>query len=106
MSNVITIHRGRTEKIGVSLNFDISNDDFSSHIRVGRSQESTKIAEWQISFLTDGKDGKLIFTLDDSVTKNIVQDRGYMDIKRISGGEPYEVFDTPLPVHFHDVVTS
>ena len=106
MANNIVITRGRTVTLSVSLPYDISNDTFVSQIRTGRGVSSPLIATWSIEFNTDGKDGKLIFTLDDSITSEITHLSGYMDIKRISDGEPTNVFDSAIPVAFKEPVTT
>ena len=46
----------------------------------------------------------VVLTLDDSDLLDISAKQGFMDVKRISGGEPYEVF-APLKVSFKDTVT-
>ena len=101
----IIVHKGRTVIITVSVGFDVSNDVITSEIRVDQNRESTLIAEWDVSFATDGIDGELILTLDDSVTGEVEQTTGYMDMKRIVGGEPVNVFDDPLEVLFKETVT-
>ncbi len=97
--------RGRTVVVSVSLGFDVSQDIITSEIRVGKSQTSELIATWDVSFVTNGTDGELVLTLDNSVTEVITQTTGYMDIKRVTGGEPLSIFDEPLEVLFTDSVT-
>ncbi len=101
----IIVHKGRTVVVPVSLGFDVSQDIITSEIRVGKSQTSDLIATWDVSFVTDGTDGELVLTLDNSVTEVITQTTGYMDIKRVTGGEPLSIFDEPLEVLFTDSVT-
>lgn len=101
----IKIYKGRTIRLPVSLGYDVSNDTFASEIRVDKNRESELIATWDVSFETDGTDGEMILTLDDSVTSEITKSVGYMDIKRITGGEPVKVFDDALEVIFEDTVT-
>ncbi len=101
----VIVYKGRTVILPVSLGVDISQDIITSEIRVGKSQSSALIATWIVSFATDGVDGKLILTLDDSVTTAITKSTGYMDLKRITGGEPLSVFDEPLEVLFKDSIT-
>lgn len=101
----VVVHKGRTEVLAVSLSYDVSQDVLTSHIRVSPSRTSQLIAEWTVSFDTDGTDGKLLLTLDDSVTTNINASSGYMDIKRMVNGEPIHVFENPIPVSFVEVVT-
>lgn len=106
MPQSITIHRNRTNIIPVSLGFDVSGDTFSSEIRKERDATSLKLAEFVVTFDTDGVDGELILTLDDAVVNLITAHRGYMDIKRVSSGEPLAVFDEPLEVFFKGSVTA
>lgn len=85
---------------------DVSASTFTSEIRSDPDFTSPLIATWEVSFLTDGKDGKLILRLDDSITKEIRPTSGFMDLKRISGAEPIPVFDRPLEVSFRGTVTA
>lgn len=101
----VIVSKGRTVILPVSLGYDVSNDAFVSEIRVDKNPESTLIATWTVSFATDGIDGELILTLDNTVTSLIVKSTGYMDIKRVTGGEPVNVFDEPLEVLFKNTIT-
>lgn len=101
----IIVHKGRTTTLEVGLGFDVSEDEFTSQIRVDKDRTSELIATWTVTFLTDGTDGELILTLDNLITGVIAKAKGYMDIKRITGGEPVNVFDKPLEVIFVDTVT-
>lgn len=102
--NRVEVHKHRTVTLPVSLGYDVSGDTFKSDIRVAKDPESELIAEWQVSFLTDGTDGELVLTLDDAATDD-VPTVGYMDIKRTTGGEPVPVFNEILEVVFIDTVT-
>lgn len=105
MSNKLVVHKSRTNVITVSLNMDVSADTITSEIRSEPSTTAPLIATWSIAYATDGTDGELIFTLDNSVTETIEATTGYMDIKRVSGSEPLPVFDRPLEVEFRAAVT-
>jgi hypothetical protein len=59
-----------------------------------------------VSFKTDGSDGWLILTLDDSDSTSITDRIGYMDLKRVTAGEPVSMLDEPLQVEFRKVVTA
>lgn len=106
METQIFIDKGRTVQLPVGLGIDVSADSFTSEIRAKEDRSSTLIATWDVTFLTDGSDGELILTLDDSVTSTITKSRGYMDIKRITNGEPISVFSEPLEVIFRETVTA
>ncbi len=101
----IIVHKGRTVIVPVSLGFDVSQDIITSEIRVSKSRLSELIATWVVSFATDGTDGELILTLDDSMIMGTTKSSGYMDLKRVTGGEPLSIFDEPLEVLFTDSVT-
>lgn len=102
----VIVYKGRTVIIPVSLGFNVSDDIITSQIRIEKDSESELIAEWDVSFETDGTDGEIILTLDNSITTEIVQSIGYMDLKRVSGGEPLQIFDEPLEVFFENVITE
>jgi hypothetical protein len=106
MSNPVAIYKNRTNILSVNLGVDVSNDTLVSQIREAANSTSPLIATWTITFLTNGVDGKLVFRLDDSVLTSITQKKGYMDIKRITGGEPIAVFSDPIQVVFKDTVTA
>jgi hypothetical protein len=106
MAGPIKVYKGRTVKLPVQLPYDVSQDTITSQIRKSKSRASLLIATWQVSFRSDGRDGKLDFILDDSVTSLITAQYGYMDILRVSGGEPYSVLDDPIMVEFKSVVTT
>lgn len=105
MSKPIIVHKGRTTVVQLSLGYDASNDTFTSQIRVDKDKDSDLIAAWAVSFATDGVDGELLLTLDDSVSEAIEKSVGYMDVKRVTGSEPVSVFDDPLEVHFKSPIT-
>lgn len=106
MAGELIVYKNRTNVVPVNLGYDVSADTITSEIRVGKNKESTLIATWSVDFLTDGTDGKLILTLDDSDLDTITQKYGYMDLKRVSGGEPLPVFKHVLKVLFEDTVTA
>lgn len=104
--NQLVVYKGRTNIVPVSLGYDVSNDTIVSEIRVEKNRESELIATWSISFLNDGTDGELILTLDDSETEDVVRTIGYMDIKRISNGEPLNVLDDVIEVLIKEPITA
>ena len=106
MEPFITVERTRTKSISVSFGVDISADSFVSEIRTEKNSTSTLIATWSPTFLTDGTDGELVLTLDNDDTAGITQTKGYMDIKRLSGGEPIAAHNGIIVVYFKDVVTA
>lgn len=102
----VIVHKGRTVILPVSLGFNVSQDTITSKIRVDSTPTSDLIAEWTVTFETDGTDGELVLILDDAITTEITQVVGYMDLKRVAGGEPLSIFSEPLEVFFEDVVTE
>lgn len=106
MYQQVIVNKGRTTKLQVGFGFDISGDTFFSEIREEPNRTSTLIVEWTPSFATDGTDGELILTIDDSVSGPVTKSVGYMDIKRVTGGEPVSVFDEILEVLFKESVTE
>lgn len=104
MSDIV-VYKNRTNVISVSLGTDVSADTLESQIRERAYVTAPLIAEWVVSFLTDGTDGELLLTLDDSALVDVIVKTGYMDIKRVSNGEPYAIFP-PVKVVFKDIVTE
>lgn len=104
-SDAIVVHKGRTVTIEISLAFSVAGDTITSEIRKGRSSSSPLIASWTVVIKPDGTNKNLILTLDNSTTSAITEKIGYMDLKRVSAGEPLPIFEDPLQVSFKDVVT-
>lgn len=102
----LRVYKNRTNVIQVDLGMDVSGDTITSEIRAEKSFESELLATWTVDFLTDGTDGVLVLTLDDSDLDSIVGNKGWMDMKRTSGGEPLPVFSNPLRVRFVEAVVS
>lgn len=103
--NDIVVYKNRTNILAVSLGVDVSADTFESQIREKAQGDSLLLATWAVAFASDGTDGELVLTLDDSQLTDITARTGYMDIKRIIGGEPFAVF-APVKVVFQDTVTA
>lgn len=106
MSNEVVVYKGRTNVVQVSLGMDVSADTFTSQIRSEADPTAPLLADWVVTFATDGTDGELVLTLDDLITSQITVNSGYMDLKRVSGTEPIPVFDRPLNVTFRNSVTA
>lgn len=102
----IKVDKGRTVVLEVKLGFDVSQSVITSDIRVDKDPRSDLIATWAVSFLTDGTDGDLLLTLDESITQAITKAKGYMDLKKVTGGKPVSVFSEPLEVLFRNVATG
>lgn len=106
MADKVVVHKGRTNTLIIKMGINISADIFTSECRTEPTVESPLIAAWTVRFLNDGTDGQLLLTMDDVVTKGIKEAGGYMDLKRVTGGEPVPVFDRPLEVSFRGTVTE
>ena len=106
MSNEVIVHKGRTNTLRIDMGMNVSGSVITSEIRSQADVEAPLLATWDVDFETDGHDGMLILTLDDLVTSQIAATIGYMDLKRVVGGEPIPVFDRPLEVSFRGTVTE
>lgn len=84
---------------------DVSADTLTSEIRTEPNQDSPLVATWTVAKVGGGTTGKLTLTLDNTVTTDIAVSGGFMDIKRVSAGEPLPLFDKPLEVVFRGTVT-
>jgi hypothetical protein len=105
MANEVIVHKGRVNYTPVNLGFDVSAETLTSEIRTHPTVDAALIVEWEISFVTDGTDGKLMLKIDDTA-RDIVPTKGYMDIKRVVDGEALPIFDEPLEVIFRGTVTE
>lgn len=101
----IIINKGRTVVVPVSLDYDVSTDTFTSEIREEVDQTSPLIATWTVTFATDGTDGEIVLTLDDSITTTLTKQIGYMDLKRTSNNTALNVFDEPIQVLIKNSIT-
>lgn len=107
MYTPIVVVKGRDNVLTIGLGEDVSEDTFTSEIRVAEDPESALIAEWVVSFKTDGTDGELVLSLSAIATAEIQHKTGWMDIKRVStGGKVPPVFEGALPVVFKSTVTA
>lgn len=106
MSGELIVHRNRTNVVPLSLGMDVSGDTITSQIRAEDRIDATLLCTWVVTFKTDGTDGEIILTLPVSAVGAVTKNYGYMDLKRVSGGEPLSVFRDSLKVKFQGVVTS
>lgn len=104
MPKQLVVHKGRVNVIAVNLGFDVTGETLTSEIRERPEQDSPLIATWTVT-VTTAATGLLSLVLDDS-SNTIAQSEGYMDIKRVSGGQPLTVFDEPLSVELRGTVTA
>jgi hypothetical protein len=104
LSTKVIVHKGRTNTLVVNLGMNVTGNTFTSEIRSEPTVDSPLIATWTV-VVTDAAIGKLTLTLDNTITQAIAPSTGYMDLKRVSGGEPLPVFDRPLEVSFRGTVT-
>lgn len=96
----------RHQTIRFELGADYSADILTSDIRVAKDDESELIATWTIDPETDGTDGVYLFTLDDADLPSSMVSKGFMDVKRVSAGEPLVgPFDGYITVVFQEVIT-
>lgn len=102
----LNIYKDRTNTYPLSLGINVSDDTLTCEIREGKTSDTTLIATGSITFLTDGEDGECVLTIDDSELDEVTQTKGYLDVKRVTGGEPVPVFATPIRVRFHGNVTA
>jgi hypothetical protein len=106
VSSEIIVHKGRTNVVTVSLGIDVSADTITSEIRSEPDQSAPLLMTWTVDFLTDGEDGELVLSVDNVITAGIQANSGFMDLKRVIGGEPFAVFDRPIEVTFRGTVTE
>lgn len=103
MSDILVVHKDRTNVVTVSLGFSVFGETITSEIR---TESGVLIATWVVTFSGDGSNGELILTLDNTITSAVTYPSGLMDLKRFSNGEPLPIFDMPLEVEFRETVTA
>lgn len=106
MYKPIYIRVGRHNTVAVRFDGDISTEVLTSEIRKEKSKTSELIATFTPSFATDGTDGILLLTLDQTASDGITFTNGWMDIKKIEDGKSTSAFQHPVPVIFEGVVTA
>jgi hypothetical protein len=104
MSNAVIVHKGRTNTLPVATGIDLTGSVVTSEIRSEPSRTSLLLATWTVT-VTDAVAGELMLRLDNSDTSDLSATTGYMDLKRVVGGEPLPIFDKPLEVEFRESVT-
>jgi hypothetical protein len=105
MANELVVHLDRTNLYTCNLGIDITGETITSEIRTQPETDATLVATFAVA-VVDAPTGEITLTLDNSVTAGITVRSGYMDLKRVSGGEPLPVFDRPLEVRFSGSVTA
>lgn len=101
----VIVHKGRTNSISVNLGIDITGETITSEVRSEARVDSPLIMTWAVS-VVDAATGELLLTVDNTITEQIKENSGFMDLKRVSGTEPLPVFDRPLEVEFRGTVTA
>ena len=105
MSEII-LYKNRTNRFKVNLGIDVSTDTFTCQVREKALVTAPLIATaTSVTFETTGVDGVLYGLFDDSTLNAVTAKSGYLDLKRMSGGEPLPVF-APVKVKFQEVVTA
>lgn len=104
-SNKIVVHKNRTNVITCNLGMNITGDTITSEIRTQPEHDAPLIVPWTVAVITAAT-GELTLTIDNGLLTDIPHRTGYMDIKRLTGGEPVSVFDEPLEVEFRGTVTA
>jgi hypothetical protein len=105
MSGTVIVYKHVNNEITVNLGFDLSTNTIVSQIRTQPKRDAPLVADWEVE-IVDASTGELTLTMTETVSGAIDVEKGYMDILRLVGTEPYPVFDTPLEVSIRDVVTE
>lgn len=103
MAKQLVVQKGRFNSKNLNLNMDVTGDTIISEIREQADQGSDLIATWTV-VTVDASLGTFTLQLDDS-DGLITQARGFMDVLRMSGGQPLSLLDEPLAVEFRGTVT-
>lgn len=100
----VEVERGKTVVVGISIGFNVSLFEFLCEMRESEDPASAIITTWDMSFETDGKDGELLASLDDSITSVLVLGAAWLHLYRVSGSTHLPVFGEPVEVIILDPV--
>lgn len=84
---------------------DLSSDTFEAQLRVSPDSGSDLIASFTVD-MTDAGSGTLVIRLAEAVTAAIVQDVGWYDLLKTTGGSPVSMFDRPLQAEIRNMPTT
>lgn len=98
----VKVERTKTIILSITLGFNVSSFEFLCEMRENEDPASARIATWDMTFATDGKDGELLAVLDNSITTDLVQDTAWLFLYRVSGITHLSVFEEPLEVEIFD----
>lgn len=99
----MVVHKGRVNTKTLKLNMDTTGETIKSEIRERPDIASPLIATWTVTEV-DEATGEYNLFLDDSDSL-ITQATGFMDVIRISGGQPIPCFNRVLAIEFEGSVT-
>ena len=102
----IQVWLGRTNEVEIDFGEDVSTSSVSSQIREEPNSQSPLIAQWTSSFKTNGADGVVVLKLQPTDLSSVTEERGYMDIKRVVGGESVVDLDNHIKVIFIKPITT
>lgn len=102
----IRVYKDRANILDIDMGIDVSADTITSQIRSKPDVSGALIATWVVTKPNGGSDGLIRLTISAAVASNIEATGGYMDVKRVSAGEPYPGWDRPLEVEIIGVVTE
>jgi len=104
-NNKIVVHKNRTNVVTCNLGINITGDTITSEIRTQPEHDAPLIVPWTVAVIT-ASTGEITLTIDNGALTDVPHRTGFMDIKRVTGGEPITVFDEPLEVEFRGTVTA
>lgn len=102
--SAISVYKSKITTITANLGIDVTGDTITSEIREQQSPDSDLIGTWDVTVVTPST-GELSLVFDDSAG-TITHTEGWMDLKRVSGGDPIPVLDGPVRVKFVPAVTA
>lgn len=106
-SGELVVYKHRDNVFQCNMGQDVSADTLTSDIRVEVNPDSPLIGSFTITMgEAGGTDGEIILTLlAEDIDAGDLRE-GWMDIKRVTAGRPYPVFDGALRVDLRGSVTA
>lgn len=105
MSGTVIVWKHVNNEITVNVGFDLGTNTVKSQIRTKPTRDGVLVADWVVD-VVDAAEGELKLSMTETVSGGITVEKGYMDLVRLVGTEPWPVFDAPLEVSIRDVVTE
>jgi len=102
--STLKVYKSRVNEVVVNTGIDLTGSTITSEIREQPDQDSVLIASWDVD-VTDAPNGILVLSMDETES-DVEQSKGFMDFKRVVGGDPFPMLSDYIEVEFRAAVTA